>query len=54
MCCGRTTKSGATIVWQHILPGQEPKTYATEGEAQTARARAQGVGVIVRTTQPPK
>lgn len=54
MCCGRETKSGATIVYQHHVPGEPVKTYSSEADAQIARTRAGGQGAIIRTTQPVK
>lgn len=53
MCCGRETKSGATIVFQWHGP-EGVKTYSSEADAQIARTRAGGQGAIVRTTQPAK
>lgn len=52
-CNCNQTKSGAAIVYQHIVDGQT-KTYATEADAAIARGRAGGRGAIIRTTQPAK
>lgn len=51
-CNCNQSKSGATVVYQHHLNGAV-KTYLTQADAEVARTRANGQGMIIRTTQTP-